>query len=90
MAQLTNSPLQSVTFDLERRKSYSFNLNLTYKDGGGVDLTGCVVRFIVRDGVEEFRVGLLGRLSWLSWFSRLGRFAVIEEEGDPFQYSTGE
>lgn len=53
MAQLTNSPLQSVNFDLERRKSYSFNLNLTYKDGGGVDLTGCTVRFIMKDAFSD-------------------------------------
>lgn len=49
MARLTNSPQQQLTFDLERRKSYSFRCVLMYADRTPLDLTGCTVRFVVKD-----------------------------------------
>ena len=49
MARLTNSPQQQLSFDLERRKSYSFRCVLLYADRTPLDLTGCTVRFVVKD-----------------------------------------
>lgn len=48
MPQATNSPLQLLHFALERRKSYSFQLNLVNGDKSPVDLTGCSLRFVVK------------------------------------------
>ena len=52
MARLTNSPKQSLTFDLERRKSYSLRCDLLYETGYPVDLTGARAFFVLKH--EEF------------------------------------
>ena len=48
MARLTNTPQQQLFFDLERRKSYSFRCRLLYADRTPLDLTGCTLRFVVK------------------------------------------
>lgn len=54
MAKLSNSPKQTLNFDLERRKSYTFRVRLRHKDGALVDLTGCTLRFVMKpQGSEE-------------------------------------
>lgn len=50
MPTLTNSPRQTLNFDLERCKSYSFRCNLSHGDGSPVDLTGCTLRFVLKSG----------------------------------------
>ena len=49
MPRLSNSPRTPFTFDLERRKSYTFRLNLLNGDKTPVDLTGATLRFVVKD-----------------------------------------
>ena len=49
MPRLTNSPRTPFTFDLERRKSYTFRINLFNGDKTPVDLTGASLRFVVKD-----------------------------------------
>ena len=48
MAKLTNSPRQTVTLDLERRKSFMFQLSVVDADGQPADLTGCTLRFVLK------------------------------------------
>lgn len=48
MAKLSNSPKQSLNFDLERRKSFTFRVRLKYSDGSLVNLTGCTLRFVMK------------------------------------------
>ena len=48
MARLTNTPQQQMTFDLERRKSYSFRCVLLHADRFPLDLTGCTLRFVMK------------------------------------------
>ncbi len=49
MAKLTNTPLQTLSFDLERRKSFLFRVNVLHTDGSAVDITGCTLRFVLKD-----------------------------------------
>ena len=49
MPRFTNSPRTPFTFDLERRKSYTFRINLFNGDKTPVDLTGASLRFVVKD-----------------------------------------
>ena len=54
MAKLSNSPKQTLNFDLERRKSFTFRTRLRHKDGTLVDLSGCTLRFVMKQqGAEE-------------------------------------
>ena len=48
MAKLSNTPRQQMTFDLERRKSYSFRCVLLHADRFPLDLTGCTLRFVMK------------------------------------------
>ena len=48
MARLTNSPLQSLTLDVERRKSFSLQVNLIAPDQTPIDLTGCTLRLVAK------------------------------------------
>ncbi len=48
MARMTNTPRQSLEFDLERRKSYAFRCTLLTPEGGAINLAGCTLRFIVK------------------------------------------
>ena len=48
MARITNSPNETLQFDLERRKSFAFRLVLLTEDEQPVDLTGCRVRFVLK------------------------------------------
>ena len=49
MAKLSNSPKQALNFDLERRKSFTFRVRLKYSDGSLVNLTGCTLRFVMKE-----------------------------------------
>ena len=49
MPRLSNSPRTPFTFDLERRKSYTFRINLLNGDKTPVDLTDASLRFVVKD-----------------------------------------
>ena len=49
MARMTNTPLRPLNFDLERRKSYSWQSRLVNGDKSPVDLSGCVLRFVVKE-----------------------------------------
>ena len=53
MARLSNSPVQQVGFELERRKSYSFRLTLRDPDGVPINLSGCTLRFIMKMDVFD-------------------------------------
>ena len=48
MPSLTNTPAQSVSFSLERRKSYQVRVTLKNGDGTGVNLADAVLRFVVK------------------------------------------
>ena len=48
MPSLTNSPAGTLSFQLERRKSYTFTVNLVNGDSSVVDLTNCTLRFVVK------------------------------------------
>ena len=48
MARLSNTPQQTLSLELERRKSYSFQCNMVNGDNTPVDLTGCTVRFVMK------------------------------------------
>ena len=50
MAKLSNTPKQALNFDLERRKSYAFQVQVKTEDGTPVDLTGCKLRFVMKEG----------------------------------------
>ena len=54
MANLTNSPVQQLTFTLERRKSYSFGFIVKLADGTPVDLTGHIIRFVLKDASYDY------------------------------------
>ena len=49
MAKLTNSPLQSLTLDVERRKSFSFRVNVLAADRTPLDLTGATLRLVAKN-----------------------------------------
>ena len=53
MAKLSNTPKQTLTFDLERRKSYTFRVALKYGDGLPVDLTGSQVTFVMKESALD-------------------------------------
>lgn len=53
MAKLSNTPKQTLTFDLERRKSYTFRVALKYGDGLPVDLTGSRVTFVMKESALD-------------------------------------
>ena len=48
MAKLSNSPLQLLTLELERRKSFLFRVAVLHENREPVDLTGCTVRLVVK------------------------------------------
>ena len=48
MPSLTNTPAQTVSFSLERRKSYQVRVTLKNGDGTGVNLADAVLRFVVK------------------------------------------
>src|SRR5690606_24613035 len=48
MARLRNTPQQRLTFDLERRKSYSFRCVLLDGARNPLNLGGCTLRFVVK------------------------------------------
>lgn len=50
MAKLSNTPKQALNFDLERRKSYAFQVQVRTEDGNPIDLTGCTLRFVMKEG----------------------------------------
>ena len=52
MASLSNSPGNQVDVQLERRKSWSVKVVLSYDDGSRMDLTGYTLRLVVKP--EEF------------------------------------
>ena len=49
MARLTNTPIQTLTLDLERRKSYSFRCVVLNNERNPLDLSGCVARFVMKE-----------------------------------------
>ena len=49
MARLTNTPIQTLALDLERRKSYSFRCVVLNNERNPLDLSGCVVRFVMKE-----------------------------------------
>ena len=49
MAKLSNTPKQALNFDLERRKSYAFQVQVRTEEGKPVDLTGCTLRFVMKE-----------------------------------------
>lgn len=53
MARLSNTPRQTLSLDLERRKSYSFLCNIVNGDRTPVDLTGCTVRFVMKPAEHD-------------------------------------
>ena len=53
MAKLSNTPKQTLTFDLERRKSYTFRVALKYGDGLPIDLTGSQVTFVMKESALD-------------------------------------
>lgn len=50
MAKLSNTPRQALNFDLERRKSYAFQVQVKTENGSAIDLTGCTLRFVMKEG----------------------------------------
>lgn len=48
MARLSNTPVQQLTLDLERRKSYAFRCILVDVDHRPIDLTDCTLRFVLK------------------------------------------
>lgn len=53
MATLTNSPRQALNFDLERRKSYTFQTLVLQANGTPVDLTGCTLTFVLKPATHD-------------------------------------
>lgn len=53
MAKLTNSPKQVLGLDLERRKSFTFRVNVVNSDGNPVDLTSCRLRFVMKPAAYD-------------------------------------
>lgn len=53
MAKLTNSPKQVLGLDLERRKSFTFQVSVVNTDGNPVDLTGCTMRFVLKPAAYD-------------------------------------
>ena len=49
MAKLTNTPRSNLVLDLERRKSFIFQVSVSNVDGTPVDLTGCTLRFVMKE-----------------------------------------
>ena len=94
MAKLSNSPKQALNFDLERRKSFTFRVRLRHKDASLVDLTGCTLRFVMKQqGAEEdpFDLGNLivhheAIIGDPSTGEALFAFQAAELDGDPGEY----
>lgn len=49
MAKLTNTPRASLGLELERRKSFMLQVTVLNNDGTAMDLTGCTMRFVLKD-----------------------------------------
>ena len=49
MAKLTNTPRASLGLELERRKSFMLQVTVLNSDGTAMDLTGCTMRFVLKD-----------------------------------------
>lgn len=48
MAKITNSPLQTLQLELERRKSFALQVNVLYSNGTPVSLLGARMRFVLK------------------------------------------
>lgn len=94
MAKLSNSPKQTLNFDLERRKSFTFRTRLRHKDGTLVDLSGCTLRFVMKQqGAEEdpFDLNNLivnheANIGDPSSGEAMFAFQAAELDGDPGEY----
>ena len=92
MAKLSNSPRQSLNFDLERRKSYSFKFVMRHVDGTLVDLTGCTIRFVMKplgadEDVFDLNNLLVNNEATLGTTGEgLFAFQAAELDGDPGEY----
>lgn len=53
MAKLTNSPRQTLGLDLERRKSFTFQVTVVNSDGSAADLTDCKLRFVMKSATYD-------------------------------------
>lgn len=49
MAKLTNTPRAGLGLELERRKSFMLQVTVLNSDGTRMDLTGCTMRFVLKD-----------------------------------------
>lgn len=49
MAKLTNTPRANLVLELERRKSFMLRVSVLNSDGTKVDLTGCTLRFVLKE-----------------------------------------
>lgn len=94
MAKLSNSPKQALNFDLERRKSFTFRVRLKYSDGSLVNLTGCTLRFVMKEqGTDEDHFDLNNLI--VNSEATIGAphtgegvfaFQAAELDGDPGEY----
>ena len=53
MAKLTNTPRASLGLELERRKSFMLQVSVLHSDGTRMDLTGCTMRFVLKDSTFD-------------------------------------
>ena len=94
MAKLSNSPKQALNFDLERRKSFTFRVRLRFTNGTRVDLTGCTLRFVMKQlGMDDDHFDLNNLI--VNSTATVGdpvsgdavfAFQAAELDGDPGEY----
>ena len=95
MAKLSNSPKQALNFDLERRKSFTFRVRLKYSDGSPVNLTGCTLRFVMKEqgtdddhfDLNNLIVNSTATIGSPTTGEAVFAFQAAELDSDPGEYS---
>lgn len=95
MAKLSNSPKQALNFDLERRKSFTFRVRLRYSDGSLVNLTGCTLRFVMKEqgtdddhfDLNNLIVNSTATIGSPTTGEAVFAFQAAELDSDPGEYS---
>ena len=86
--------MQALNFDLERRKSFTFRVRLKYSDGSLVDLTGCTLRFVMKEqgtdddhfDLNNLIVNSTATIGSPTTGEAVFAFQAAELDGDPGEY----